>query len=57
MLIVASGSHPYVEHQDRPLDLDQGLLICHPDMEDEVKGYSKILYIRGLVSSLGLALF
>ncbi|RDX96062.1 Serine/arginine-rich SC35-like splicing factor SCL30, partial [Mucuna pruriens] len=39
-LIEASGSHPEVEHRDHPSDLDQDqdLLICHPDVEDEVAG-------------------
>lgn len=35
-LIEVSGSHPDKEHQDHPLDLDQGLLNCHLDVEDEV---------------------
>lgn len=36
-LMEASGSHPCEEHQDHPLDLGQDLLICHLDVEDEVK--------------------
>lgn len=32
-----SGSHLYEEHQDHPLDLDQDLLICHLDVEDDVE--------------------
>ncbi|GAU31117.1 hypothetical protein TSUD_212240 [Trifolium subterraneum] len=37
-LIEASGSHRHKEHQDHPLDLDldQDLLICLLDVEDEV---------------------
>lgn len=37
-LIEVGGSHPQVENRDHlwDLDQDQGLLICHPDVEDEV---------------------
>lgn len=45
-LIEVSGSHPDKEHQDHPLDLDQGLLNCHLDVEDEVKFDIKVLFIR-----------
>lgn len=36
--LIEAGSHRYKEHQDHPLDLDldQDLLICHLDVEDEV---------------------
>ncbi|KAF7816439.1 serine/arginine-rich SC35-like splicing factor SCL30 [Senna tora] len=34
----ASGGNCHVEHQDLPLDLDQGQLICHPGIKDEMVG-------------------
>lgn len=51
-LIEVSGSHPDKEHQDHPLDLDQGLLNCHLDVEDEVKFDIKVLFIRISVPSV-----